>query len=205
MFTLPINRHITCYGCVAVNALLLVFMAMPGSQVKADDRYSRYEDYHHRPYSDRNRHYSDDAFGPYKYPRGRPIPGDGLNWGNRPGDGLNYGRDRNSRERYPDFRRYPQRRSFSDNSGPRQSEPDNHNRNDADYRYGNRQDNWRGDHRGWSNPRDRGYGYGYQGHQPRHERGTRDGYFGSRHHEDRSQGYRRPSSSNAYRPRVNQR
>ena len=201
MFTSSSNRATSVRRFTAMSILLAAFILFPDTKVSADDRFSRYENYRHHPYSERNRRYSDDAFGRYKYPRGRPIPGDGLNWGNRPGDGLNYGRDRRSSDGYPDFRRYPQRRGFSDNSGPRQSERDHHDRNDADYR----RDRHLSNQRGWSNRYNRGYSYGYKGYKPRRERGTRDGYSGSRYHENSPQSYRRPSSNNSYRPRINQR
>ena len=201
MFTSSRNRAKSVRRFTAVNVLVAAFIFVPDANVSADDRFSRYDNYRHQPYSERNRRYSDDAFGRYKYPRGRPIPGDGLNWGNRPGDGLNYGRDRRSSERYPDFRQHPQRPSFSDNSGPHQSERDYHHRNDADYR----RDRWRGDQRGWSNRHNRRYGYGYEGYQSRRERGARDRYSGSRYREDSRQSYRRPSSNNSYQPRFNQR
>ena len=201
MFTSSSNRGRSVRRFIAMSLLVSAFIVIPDTNVSADDRFSRYENHHRYPYSDRNRRYSDDAFGRYKYPRGRPIPGDGLNWGNRPGDGLNYGRDERPSERYPDFRHYPRRRGYSDNSGPRQSEPDYRNRNDGDYR----RERWRGNQRGWSDRHNRGYGYGYHGYQPRRERGTRDGYSGSPNYEDPRQSYRRPSSNNAYRPRINQR
>ena len=194
---------------VAMTSVILVAMMSATINAQADYRSRGYEhpgDYRHHDrrysgrdyprdyaYGKRHKRYRDDAFGRYKYPRGRPIPGDGLNRGNRPGDGLNYGRDARSGERYPHFRKQPHIRSYSDNSGPRQREPV--------YRDG--RDGWQEHRRSPSRRDNYRDGYGYRGYRGSGDRGRRHGYDGYGRGDGR-QYYRRPSSSNAYTPRITQ-
>ncbi|MEM7468577.1 MAG: hypothetical protein AAF387_17035 [Pseudomonadota bacterium] len=158
--------------------------------------------------------YNDRAYGAYKYPRGRPIPGDGLNRHNRIGDGLNYGNRRDYRRDYPSFRRsrpnsrYDAPRTYSDNSGAHRSRRNNQADRSVqqrdERRHADRYDS--GDRRnyvprggyGYQQPRG-GYGYGYQ--QPRQAYGygygnqrqpRRYGYDG---HQNQNRGYNRRDRS----------
>ena len=183
------------------------------AQARGDHGYSGYGRPYQDPYVERRQAYRDDAFGRYKYPRGRPIPGDGLNRNNRPGNGLNYGYGGRQAEPYPDFRQQNQRRRFSDNSGPRQRDYQQHDRHSDFHRYNQRRgfsDNSGPRQREFRQPERRdsrrdywrnGNGY-HHGERFNDSRGRHD--YQSRNYRDQGQKYyRRPSGNNYYQPRIN--